>query len=64
MTESKPTKVESSSTTFNGNPQNKGYKNCQPFIPKLQNSYGILMRSRTTYLMYLMDGILNNSARP
>ena len=40
MTESKPTKVESSSMTFNGNPQKKGFKNRRPFIPRASKFIG------------------------
>jgi hypothetical protein len=40
MTESKPTKVESSPTIFSDNPQKKGYKNRRPFIPRASKFIG------------------------
>jgi hypothetical protein len=40
MTESKPTKVESSPMIFSGNPQKKRYKNCPPFIPRASKLIG------------------------
>jgi hypothetical protein len=40
MTESKPTKVESSPKIFSGNPQKKGYKNCRPFIQRASKFIG------------------------
>jgi hypothetical protein len=40
MTESKPTKVESSPMIFSGNPQKKGYKNRQSFIPRASKLIG------------------------